>query len=120
MEGVHDVVVGYAGGKAENPTYRNIQDYTEAVRITFDPTIMSYDTIIRSFFVMQGGPPRVKKCKRQYRSAILVHNEEQRQVSLRVIEEIKGDGPVCTDVEDATAFYKAEAYHQKFMSRMSS
>ena len=57
IPGILDTVVGYAGGKTEYPTYKNIQDYTEAIRVTYDPSILSYEQIIRIFFDMQGGPP---------------------------------------------------------------
>lgn len=112
--------MGYAGGKQEYPTYKSIKDHTEAVRIVYDPSKLSYDDILRHFILEQGGPPRSRPYSRQYRSAILVHNEEQRTKAEKFIDtlcqsmKLSSRQNLFIDIEDATDFYRAEEYHQKF------
>ena len=61
------MVVGYAGGNSEWPTYKKIGDHTEAIRLEFDPSIISYLEILEEFFKQQGGPPTSRGFSRQYR-----------------------------------------------------
>jgi peptide methionine sulfoxide reductase MsrA len=65
LNGVTNVVVGYAGGQADFPNYKNIQDYTEALRITFTTDTLSYEDILHLFVEEQGGPPTHKGYSRQ-------------------------------------------------------
>lgn len=117
VRGVISTVVGYAGGETDYPTYKSIQDHTEAIRLEFDPSVISYEEILTHFFNQQGGPPGYPSYSRQYRSAILYHSEEQKGIAERMIADYKRSGgskKVFTDVEPATDFYRAEEYHQKF------
>lgn len=119
LEGVISVTVGYAGGSAPWPTYKNIQDYTEAVRVEYDPQILSYEDILVEFF-SQGGVPTTPCYSRQYRNAILVHNAEQRKIATTLVNQLakqKGLKKIYTDIEDATPFYRAEEYHQKYVEK---
>ena len=120
IEGVLDVVVGYAGGKEIGPTYRNILDHTEAVRVQFDPTRITYRDILRIFFMEHS--PFAPEYSRQYRSALLVHNDDQREVANEMVSALakKTGRLVYTKVEDATDFYRAEEYHQKYFEKQSS
>ena len=83
LDGVVSVTVGYCGGKTEWPNYENIMDHTEAVRIVFDPSEISYYDILENMMTMHS--PTSAPYSRQYRSAIFYHNDEQKQIS----EEIK-------------------------------
>ena len=119
---MREVVVGYAGGRAPSPTYRNIQDYTEAVRVTFDPSVVSFEQLLRvAIEEMMGGPPtRARSSKRQYRSAFLYHTESQRDIASRFLEEQRkrlGVPRLFVDLEPATDFYRAEEYHQKYYEK---
>ena len=117
--GVLDVVVGYAGGKKSYPTYNSIKDYTEAVRVNYQPGVVSYREILESFIKQLGGGPVSPSFSRQYRSAILYHNAEQKLIAEEVLTEVKkkrGRG-VFIDVEPATDFYRGEEYHQKFYKK---
>lgn len=111
--------MGYAGGSTAFPTYKSIQDYTEAIRLGFDPKVISYERILELFFEMQGGPPMMKSFSRQYRSAILVHNDEQRGTVEKMLAAFEANGAkkVYTDVEEATDFYRAEEYHQEYVKK---
>lgn len=118
------MTVGYSGGVTEWPTYRSIKDHTEAVRIVFDRSKLTYEQILKLFFDQQGGPPTYPGYSRQYRSAILVHNDEQKSIANKLIQSLtqaKGK-KIYTDVEDSssTEFYRAEEYHQKYMEKQSS
>lgn len=104
------------------PTYKSIQDHTEAVRVVFDRSKLSYEEVLRHFFDQQGGPPSFPGFSTQYRSAILFHTTEQKKLAeamLRNLAAAKGLMKVFTDLEDSggTEFYKAEEYHQKFMEK---
>jgi len=113
--------VGYCGGTTPEPTYRRVcsnpewQDWAEAVQVDFDPKLTSYEDLLNLFwkshtFEMGSG-------KRQYMSAIFAHNEEQLEAArvshAQKVSEKKGR--VSTVVEEATDFWEAEAYHQKWL-----
>ena len=117
--GVKDVVVGYTGGKEANPTYKSIKDHSEAVRISFDPNIITYEELILSFFDQLGGSQFSPPYSCQYRSAIFVHNVEQRDIALDVIRDIQNSTKrsVLTPIEEAGDFYRAEEYHQKYVQK---
>lgn len=124
MRGIHSVSVGYAGGIGLNPTYQTIKDHTEAVRIEFDPSLISYEDILEE--MMQMHSPHRQSCSRQYRSMIIVHTAQQMksaQKILRMFEKNTGM-PICTEIEDATLaplhFYRAEEYHQKYVEKQNS
>ena len=111
------VVVGYAGGFESNPCYDDIKDYTEAVRIEFDPRVISYVQILEEFN-NQNGDPTFASFGRQYRTAILYHNLEQKMEAEKLIKSLKSkyskSKKICIDIEAATDFYRGEEYHQKF------
>lgn len=118
LPGVTDVTVGYAGGFEEWPTYKSIKDHTEALRIEFDPTVISYDKILESFF--EQTDMTYMPYSNQYRNALLVHNPEQRAIAqeLFIAQCQQGKGPYLK-IEDATTFYRAEEYHQKFLAKQT-
>ncbi len=110
------VVVGYAGGKQDSPTYQNIKDYTESVRVYYDPSKISYKELLILFFDRHDGAHLSPSYSCQYRSAIFVHNTIQMQSAKDVLGEIalETGQKVFTDIEIATNFYEAEEYHQKY------
>ena len=120
-EGILDTVVGYSGSYQEdadlaNPTYQNVQDFAESIRITFDPTILSYEQLLDMFFAFHS-PSSRNIVGSQYRSAIFVHTPEQRDLAMDALRE---KGPAFSrliDVEDASPFYMAEEYHQKYLDK---
>ena len=111
-----EVTVGYAGGKTDWPTYKSIQDHTEALRIEYDPNVMSYRDILVNFFAQHS--PTSPSYSRQYRSAIFYHNSDQRRVAEDLISTIESKGrKIYTDLEPATDFYQAEEYHLKYIEK---
>ena len=114
------MTVGYAGGKLEWPTYKSIKDHTEAVRVEYDPKVLTYEDILTVYFDEMGGPPTFPSFSRQYRNALLVHNEDQRRQADDLIEKFTQKlrwQKIYVDVEDSTPFYRAEEYHQKYLAK---
>jgi peptide methionine sulfoxide reductase MsrA len=110
VAGVDRCIVGYSGGIQPNPNYGNIQDYTEALLIEFDPSVTSYTELLKLWRSLHTPYPS----KRQYRSAIMYLNEEQAEAAQ---EFTKGEKYV--NVEPATKFYLAEEYHQDYLKKMT-
>lgn len=114
LTGVLDVVVGYAGGMEADPTYRRIRDHTEAVRVEFDPRVISYEEILECYFKQLGRSMFYPSYSRQYRNAILVHNADQKSIASAMIQRLSKENEVQVTIEAATDFYRAEEYHQKY------
>lgn len=130
LRGVTDVVSGYIGGHAPNPTYREVCEGTtghaEAVRVTFDPRDISFREILEVFFTIHD-PTTLNRqgadVGTQYRSAIFFHSPEQKRVAEEVIRELETEGvwddPIVTELAPAGEFYTAEEYHQEYYERNS-
>lgn len=116
MTGVSRCVVGYSGGVTKDPTYRNIMDHTEALLVEFDPTKISYEDLVLSWTQMHNP---VYKGKTQYRSAVWYLDEDQKETAEEVVEGWKASSRdvLVTSVEPAITFYRAEEYHQNFLSK---
>ncbi len=114
MIGVIEVVVGYTGGLGPYPTYRSIKDHTEGIRVTYDPNIVTYEEILESYFQQLGEAIYSPSYSCQYRSAILVHNDNQMKIANQFLINKKKRGQVYVDIEPAGDFYRAEEYHQKY------
>ena len=108
-----NVVVGYSGGKASHwPTYKSIGDYTEAVRIEYDPTVITYRGMLEKYFDMVGDDVFYNSAfgNRQYRNALFVHTPEQQAEAQHMLEEVsqrKGGRKAYVAIEPATDFYRA-------------
>jgi len=126
--GIIEVVSGYTGGTLENPSYEQIKTgetgHREAVEITFDPDIFSYDTLLELYWPQidptdDGG--QFLDRGSQYRTAIFYHTEEQKLKAEKTKQEIDESGrfqkPVVTEILPAAPFYPAEEYHQKFYAK---
>ncbi|MCL1894530.1 MAG: peptide-methionine (S)-S-oxide reductase MsrA [Holophagaceae bacterium] len=126
QDGVLDVEVGYTGGTTSEPTYEQVKSgstgHAEAIRISFDPSKTTYELLLRFFFTMHD-PTTVNSQGEdrgtQYRSAIFVHNEAQRQIAEKVKAEVNLSGfwqrPVVTEIATAGTWWKAEEYHQAYL-----
>jgi peptide-methionine (S)-S-oxide reductase len=130
VPGVWSTSVGYAGGTTPNPTYEEVcsggTGHTEAVRIVFDPKVVDYARLVRTFFEVHDptqGMRQGNDVGTQYRSAIYTTTPEQAEVAERLTkvyaEELarRGLGPVTTEVAPAPAYYYAEDHHQQYLAK---
>lgn len=121
--GVSNVINGYAGGVMANPTYeqvcRGATGHAEVVQITFDPSIISYNELLKIFWLIHD-PTTLNRqgndVGTQYRSVIFYHNEAQKKQAEASIKEFssKFTQPIVTEVKPLEQFYEAEAYHQGY------
>jgi peptide methionine sulfoxide reductase msrA/msrB len=124
LPGVIDTEVGYTGGKVANATYQNHEGHAEAIEIKYDPAKISYEQIVEYFFKIHD-PTTLNRqgndIGTSYRSAIFVHNDEQRAVAERVKAKVDKSGawkrPVVTEIVPAQKFWTAEAYHQDYLRK---
>lgn len=121
--GVLDVVNGYAGGEVQNPTYEQVcsgtTGHAEVVQITFDPTVISYEALLKIFWLIHD-PTTLNRqgndVGTQYRSVIFYHDEQQKERAAASIKEFssKFTKPIVTEMKPLEVFYKAEIYHQDY------
>jgi len=124
LPGVTNTEVGYTGGTVANATYQNHEGHAEAIKITFDPAVISYEKILEFFFTIHD-PTTLNRqgndVGTSYRSAIFYQDDEQRQVAERVKQKVDRSGawkrPVVTDIAPAKEFWTAEAYHQDYLQK---
>ncbi len=128
LKGVTDVVSGYSGGNAANPSYELVctgrTGHAESVQVTFDPALISYKELLEVFFTIHD-PTTLNRqgadVGTQYRSAIFYHTPEQKAAAEEVIARLTAeklwDRPVVTELKPFTAFYPAEDYHQEYFAR---
>ncbi len=124
LEGVEDVVPGYAGGDAEDPTYEQVcsgaTGHAEVVQVTYDPETVPARTLLHVFFSVHDPTTKDREgadVGSQYRSIVLWHDEQQRDLAEEVIEELEEalfEDPIVTEVEPLEAFYEAEDEHQDY------
>ena len=125
LKGVVDVEVGYSGGSVTQPSYAQVctgrTGHAEVVQITFDPAIISFKEILDVFFIFHNPTTPNRQgadVGPQYRSVILYHNEEQKQMAGEVMREIEAakvwDAPLVTEIAPFQVFYRAEDYHQEY------
>jgi len=127
-DGVMEVISGYTGGHVENPTYEQVKagdtGHYEVVQITYDPKIISYETIVDVFWQQidptdAGG--QFHDRGESYRTAIFYHDEEQKEIAeqskLELAESEKFSEPIVTEILPAATFYPAEEYHQNFYKK---
>jgi methionine-S-sulfoxide reductase len=123
LQGVLKVESGYSGGPTANPTYKEIctgmSGHAEVIQVTFDPTILSYQDILRIFFTVHD-PTTLNRqgndVGTQYRSVIYYHSAAQKNTAEAVIQEAgeAWDHPIVTELTAFDKFYKAEEYHQNY------
>ena len=119
MHGVIHTRVGYAGGTKLSPTYRDMGDHTEAIEITYDPELVSYEQLLRVFW--ESHRPYNEPWSVQYRSAIFYHDDEQKKIAEEDIKDLEAqkiwDDPIVTTIETLDVFYPAEDYHDDYFAR---
>ncbi len=125
LNGVSEVVSGYAGGHVAFPDYRSVCNGTtghaEVVQLSYDADVISFRDLLDVFFTIHD-PTTLNRqgadVGTQYRSAIYTHSEEQAQIARDVIAEISAAGlwknPIVTEVEPLERFWQGEDYHQNY------
>ena len=125
LEGVRNVVSGYAGGQTPNPTYEQVcsgrTGHAEVIQVEFDPQVISYEELLDVFF-RSHDPTTLNRqgndVGTQYRSVIYYHLPHQKHAAEAAIERLDASGelpgPVVTQVQSAPQFYPAETYHQNY------
>ena len=127
VKGVTRVVSGYAGGQAPTAHYEVVSTGTtghaESVEVTYDPSLLSYDDLLKVFFLVAHDPTELNRQGpdegTQYRSAIFFADAEQRKIADDYIAKLKREkmfsDPIVTQVVPLKAFYPAEGYHQNYL-----
>ncbi|MBA2436467.1 MAG: peptide-methionine (S)-S-oxide reductase MsrA [Chthoniobacterales bacterium] len=126
--GVKNATVGYAGGKTENPTYEDVcsneTDHAEVVEVAFDPSEVSYETLLDVFWRNHDPTTRNRQgpdVGSQYRSVVFYHSPEQKAAAEAKLAELEKSGrfrrPIVTLIEPAPTFYRAEDYHQQYLAK---
>jgi peptide-methionine (S)-S-oxide reductase len=128
--GVWTTAVGYAGGSTPNPSYEEVcsarTGHTEAVLVVFDPSVTSYDEMLKLFWENHDptqGMRQGNDVGTQYRSAIYVGSEAEREAAERSREVFAaqlgeaGYGEITTEIAPLDQFYYAEGYHQQYLAK---
>ena len=126
LPGVIETRVGYSGGHLENPTYKDVcqgdTGHAEVVKITFDPELISYKSILEHFWQIHNPTTRNRQgpdIGHQYRSIIFYSDKNQQKIALESrLEENqskKYTAPIVTEIVEQQPFYDAEEYHQKYL-----
>jgi peptide-methionine (S)-S-oxide reductase len=126
VKGVKSVTTGYSGGDAQTADYETVSTgktgHAESVRITFDPSQVTYGQLLKVFFSVAHDPTELNRqgpdSGTQYRSAIFYSNEEQKRIAQAYIAQLDQakafDQPIVTQVVALKGFYQAEEYHQDY------
>ncbi|MFL6285771.1 MAG: peptide-methionine (S)-S-oxide reductase MsrA [Pyrinomonadaceae bacterium] len=129
VNGVTDVTSGYSGGAAETAHYEMVGSgetgHAESVRITYDPSRISYGQLLKVFFAVAHDPTELNRqgpdTGTQYRSAIFYSDDEQRRIAEAYIKQLDQakvfERPIVTQVSRLNSFYQAENYHQDYAAQ---
>ena len=126
LDGVYRTEVGYCGGNSPNTNYREVctgtTNHAEAVKLEFDPKVISYEEIVKKFFEFHD--PTTLNSQgpdfgTQYRSEIFYLNDEQKKIAEKVINEenVRLSGRVVTKLSELKNYCAAEEYHQKYLEK---
>jgi len=128
LPGVLATQVGYTGGSVPEPSYRLVcsgtTGHAEAVEVTFDPELISYEKLLEHFFACHDATQLNRQgpdIGSQYRSAVFYHTEQQRLAAEDAKRRLESAGThgarVVTEITEASAFYRAEEYHQQYLAK---
>jgi len=129
IPGVLQTAVGYTGGHVPSPTYRQVcghrTGHAEAVEVWFDPAQVSYAQLLETFWRSHNPTTRHRQgldFGSQYRSAIFYHGAAQEALAIesRDLEQKSRRRQIVTEITPASAFYRAEEYHQRYLEKHGS
>jgi peptide-methionine (S)-S-oxide reductase len=126
LAGVESVTSGYAGGHAEDPSYRAVcsgeTGHAEVVQVEYDPDRIAYEDLLEVFFTVHD-PTQLNRqgpdVGTQYRSIVLYHDDDQRATAAAYIDALdeEYDDDVVTELEPLETFYRAEEKHQNYFEK---
>jgi peptide-methionine (S)-S-oxide reductase len=128
VKGVQSAVSGYAGGAPNTAHYETVSSgrtgHAEAVRIAYDPAVVSAGQLLRIFFAVAHDPTEIDRQGPdegpQYRSAIFYGDDAQKTLARRYIDQLDREAafgrPIATRIEPLTGFFPAESYHQDYLA----
>jgi peptide-methionine (S)-S-oxide reductase len=126
VKGVEQTIVGYSGGAAATANYRAVcseeTGHAEAIEVIYDPSVVSYGTLLRVFFSVVHDPTQLNRqgadVGTSYRSAIFYTSEQQRQIAQAYVQQLDAAHiyakPIVTQIAPLGAFYPGEEYHQDY------
>ena len=126
IQGITSTAVGYLGGTVENPTYQVVctgsTGHAAVVQVEYDPTQIAYEDLLEVFWKFHDPTTLDRQgpdVGAQYRSAVFFHTPEQEAVALESKEKAQDrfKRPIVTEITPASAFYRAEEYHQQYYRR---
>ncbi len=128
MKGIEKVISGYTGGHVENPTYEEVltktTGHTEAVEITFDPDLISYEELVDIYWNQTDPTDAMGQFQDRgdnYRPVIFVKDGKQRKIAeaskQRLVESKMYSKPIVTQIQPVAPFYPAEDTHQDFYKK---
>jgi peptide-methionine (S)-S-oxide reductase len=128
LKGVLSTTVGYTGGTLKNPTYEDVctdkTGHAEVIELTYDPKKITYEELLRVFWDIHNPTTKNRQgpdVGTQYRSAIFYHSPEQKTVAELSKKDLEQSGryskKIVTEITEATTFYPAEEYHQRYLSK---
>ncbi|TMU66276.1 peptide-methionine (S)-S-oxide reductase MsrA [Pseudomonas fluorescens] len=132
VKGVQKAVSGYAGGAANTAEYERVSEgdtgHAESVQVTFDPTQVSYGSLLQIYFSVAHNPTELNRqgpdSGSQYRSALFPVNADQQKIAQAYIAQLDAahafNKPIVTKLESYNGFYPAEDYHQDFLTEHPS
>ena len=128
IDGVADTAVGYSGGTAENPTYKDVcrgrTGHAEVVELQYDPAKVSYEKLLEVFWSVHD-PTQLNRqgpdVGAQYRSVIFFHTPQQKAAATESRAALESSDrlgkPIVTQIVPASTFYRAEEYHQRYLEK---
>jgi peptide-methionine (S)-S-oxide reductase len=126
IKGVATTQVGYMGGKMKNPTYEDVctdeTGHAEVVEVTYNPKKISYEKLLDVFW-QNHDPTQLNRqgpdVGTQYKTVIFYHSPEQKEKAIKSKEneQKKYKNKIVTEIVPASAFYRAEEYHQQYLEK---
>jgi peptide-methionine (S)-S-oxide reductase len=128
VQGVLETAVGYSGGDYNNPSYKDVctgkTGHAEVVRVKFDPERVSYEELLEVFWSEHNPTTKNRQgwdIGTKYRSAIFYHDDEQKALAIESRDRLEASGkyrkPIVTEITQASEFYPAEEYHQRYLEK---
>lgn len=122
VNGVSEVESGYQGGTIDSPTYKNHPDYIESVRIDYDPAVVDYASLLKTFFrTVDPTDPGGQFCDRGHAYTTAIFTDDATELEAANAAKLEAQDalgqPIATVVRDFAKFWKSEEYHQNYYKK---